>query len=444
MEDREEGAYGNGGSGKSETDTNNDAENALCACFDLLARLAILSTNFSQQFLKEGGLVDLVSAGVLLEACPATLATSALEIASQLARDSADNYPRLHATGVDTSLGALLAHADPTVRAKACNLVGNFCRHSSFFYASFGERRRTTDEQAGEEAWRVNPHSSATDAPGSSFGRDAPRARRNDEIADGTSPGGEDLPSLLKREPEEAPGQRPQVVARAGRRSVADHLARLCADPDPSTRKLACFAVGNAAFHSNTLYAHLAPAVASLVVALGDPNERTRANAAGALGNLVRNGGSLSGDLARQGGVAALLKVAVQDPATPARRIALFSLGTCCAFAPCREALALMEREGAGGKGSALRAVAPDGGTPESQRRSGGDGGGRQRWNVGPSASAVPLRPGSDLRSVGGGTFAGLDRRLLVLKRAAEEVPDDVALKYIARLRAKLSAPMLS
>lgn len=445
VEDREEGAYRNGGSGESETDTNNDAGNALCACFNLLARLAILSTNFSQQFLKEGGLVDLVSAGVPLEACPATLATSALEIASQLARDSPDNYPRLHATGVDTSLGALLAHADPTVRAKACNLVGNFCRHSSFFYASFRERRRTTDKQAREdEACRVNSHSSAADAPGSTFGRDAPRARSNDEIGDGTSPGGEDLPSLRRRKPEEAPGQKQQVVARAGRRSVADHLARLCADPDPSTRKLACFAVGNAAFHSNTLYAHLAPAVAPLVMALGDPNERTRANAAGALGNLVRNGGSLSGDLARQGGVAALLKVAVQDPATPARRIALFSLGTCCAFAPCREALALMEREGVGGKGSALRAVTPDRGTPESRRRSGGDGGGRQRWNVGPSASAMPSRPGPDLRSTGGEAFASLDRRLLVLEQAAEEVPDDVALKYIARLRAKLSAPVLS
>ena len=58
----------------------------------------------------------------------------------------------------------------------------------------------------------------------------------------------------------------------------------------------------------------------------------------------------------------------------------------------------------------------------------------------------MPSGPGPGLRSAaaGGEAFAGLERRLLVLERAAEEVPDDVTLKYVARLRAKLSAPLLS
>ncbi|CAM9176832.1 unnamed protein product [Laminaria digitata] len=440
VEDREEGDYRNGGSGKSETDTKNDAEIALCACVALLSDLVSLSSQFSQQFLKEGGLVDLVYAGALLETSPAALVISALEIGSQFARASPDNYTRLHAAGVEITLGALLDHADPAVRARACHLVGNISRHSSFFYAALGERRFATDEEEarGDEAWRVDSHSSAADVTGLAFGRGgALRARHNDKEGGGATRG----------------QRRPQAVTRAGpRRSVADHLVRLCADPDPSARKFACFAVGNAAFHNNSLYAHLAPAMEPLVAALDDPNDGVRANAAGAIGNLLRNGGSLSGDLARLGGVTALLKLATQDPAASPRRIALFSLGTCCTFAPCREALALLteregaEREGGWGKWHALRTMAPDGGIPESRRGRGGDGGGRQRWNVEPSANAMPSRPGAGLRSVAAGeeAFAGLDRRLLQLERAAELVPDELALKYLARLRAKLSAPVLS
>lgn len=41
------------------------------------------------------------------------------------------------------------------------------------------------------------------------------------------------------------------------------------------------FAVGNAAFHSGELYPQLKPSVAPLCVALRDPDEKTRANAAG-------------------------------------------------------------------------------------------------------------------------------------------------------------------
>ena len=30
----------------------------------------------------------------------------------------------------------LLAHSDPGVRARVCNLVGNMCRHSAYFYSA--------------------------------------------------------------------------------------------------------------------------------------------------------------------------------------------------------------------------------------------------------------------------------------------------------------------
>lgn len=58
-------------------------------------------------------------------------------------------------------------------------------------------------------------------------------------------------------------------------------------------RKFACFAIGNAGFHNGSLYEALRPAVAPLVALLSDDEEKTRANAAGALGNLVRNNNHL-------------------------------------------------------------------------------------------------------------------------------------------------------
>jgi hypothetical protein len=107
----------------------------------------------------------------------------------------------------------LLAHPDPGVRARTCNLVGNMCRYSGYFYAQLA--------------------------------------------AQGL------LPPLIER----------------------------CRDEDRSTRKFACFAIGNAGFHSAALYESLRPAVRALVALLADPEDKTRANAAGALGNLVSGAG---------------------------------------------------------------------------------------------------------------------------------------------------------
>lgn len=70
-----------------------------------------------------------------------------------------------------------------------------------------------------------------------------------------------------------------------------------CSDPDSQTRKFACFAFGNAAFHNDSLYRKLAPGISSLVASLYDKEIKTRINAAGALGNLARNGDSLVRDM---------------------------------------------------------------------------------------------------------------------------------------------------
>ena len=162
--------------------------------------------------------------------------------------------PRTSRAKLERFLPKLLDHADAAVRSKACNLVGNLCRHSASFYGAL-------------------------------------------------------------------------AVGSPGQSSLAA-VVRAASDGDAATRKFACFALGNAAFHSAALYADLAPAVAPLVAALrGDDDEKTRANAAGALGNLARNGGQLARHLVDHGAPNALLKAARADPAAAPRRIALFSLG---------------------------------------------------------------------------------------------------------------------
>lgn len=109
-----------------------------------------------------------------------------------------------------------------------------------------------------------------------------------------------------------------------------------------------------AGFHNASLYEALRPAIGPLVLLLQDPEEKTRANAAGALGNLVRNSNALCGDLVRAGALKALMDTACRpEPPRPTTAggtpvagdggspvtIALFSLGNMCAHRECRDAL---------------------------------------------------------------------------------------------------------
>lgn len=74
-----------------------------------------------------------------------------------------------------------------------------------------------------------------------------------------------------------------------------------------------------------------------LLVALRDStDDKTRANAAGAIGNLIRNGGELSRPMARCGVVEALIAVLVDDADLTPQRIALFSLGTMAVYPATR------------------------------------------------------------------------------------------------------------
>eukprot|EP01059_Diplonema_ambulator_P005285 TRINITY_DN15032_c0_g1_i3.p1 TRINITY_DN15032_c0_g1~~TRINITY_DN15032_c0_g1_i3.p1 ORF type:complete len:990 (+),score=312.20 TRINITY_DN15032_c0_g1_i3:300-3269(+) len=119
---------------------------------------------------------------------------------------------------------------------------------------------------------------------------------------------------------------------------LIDEIIKKCKDPNVSVRKFACFAVGNAGFHNDALYNELRSSVPALIMLLSDAEEKTRANASGALGNLLRNSGALAQDLIREGAIQALIKTLKTD-AGSARKIALFSLGNFCAFEECRQVL---------------------------------------------------------------------------------------------------------
>lgn len=100
--------------------------------------------------------------------------------------------------------------------------------------------------------------------------------------------------------------------------------------------KFACFGLGNAAFHTSALYPLLDASITPLVAALSHVDEKTRANAAGALGNLVRNGNQLCGPLVQSGAIQRLICMVRDDTDISPRRIALFSLGTLAAHSICR------------------------------------------------------------------------------------------------------------
>lgn len=71
-------------------------------------------------------------------------------------------------------------------------------------------------------------------------------------------------------------------------------------------------------FHNASLYDTLQPSISPLVGLLRDEEDKTRANAAGALGNLVRNSAALCGELVRAGALAALLATAAAPERVPA------------------------------------------------------------------------------------------------------------------------------
>ncbi|XWS08043.1 hypothetical protein CRYUN_Cryun41cG0043600 [Craigia yunnanensis] len=205
---------------------------------------------------------------------PKEATLDSLMIVSDLARMDKGFYEFIKGASILDTLRGFLTHEDPNIRAKACNALGNMCRHSTYFYDSL-----------------VRHH-------------------------------------------------------------IIGLLIDRCADPDRRTRKFACFAIGNAAYHNDMLYEELRRSIPQLAkLLLSAEEDKTKANAAGALSNLVRNSNMLCEEIISKGAIQALLKlvadcsVVVLNPSKKDAinesplKIALFSLGKMCAYPHCQQFL---------------------------------------------------------------------------------------------------------
>lgn len=100
----------------------------------------------------------------------------------------------------------------------------------------------------------------------------------------------------------------------------------MCEDEDKTIKKFACVAIGNASFHDDTLYEALKPAIPLLVSLLKDSEEKTRSNAAAALGNLARNSPLLDKEFISTGANYHLANMLSNDKSVSARKVSIMAI----------------------------------------------------------------------------------------------------------------------
>lgn len=91
------------------------------------------SPYFTKQFVQLDGLQHVVKCK-FLDSSSEPLLVDVLQLISQIARASADNYTVIHDAQLYSQLKNLLIHQSGQVRAKACNLIGNLFRFNDYFY----------------------------------------------------------------------------------------------------------------------------------------------------------------------------------------------------------------------------------------------------------------------------------------------------------------------
>lgn len=78
-----------------------------------------------------------ISADEIRALCRSETLVSALQLASQLGRNSENVYAMLSKVFTAPKLVWILSQLNPTVRAKCCNLVGNLCRYCTYLNWSY-------------------------------------------------------------------------------------------------------------------------------------------------------------------------------------------------------------------------------------------------------------------------------------------------------------------
>ena len=108
--------------------------------------------------------------------------------------------------------------------------------------------------------------------------------------------------------------------------NLLKEIIYMCNSDDKVAKKYACIALGNAGFHDSSLYPHLKMAIPILVGLLKDSDEKTRSNAAAALGNLVRNSDELDQQFVSTGANYQLVNMIVNDKALAARKVSIMAI----------------------------------------------------------------------------------------------------------------------
>lgn len=216
-----------------------------------------------------------------------------------------------------------LRHSSPLIRGKVCNLIGNLCRYNDQFYSvlkeNIGEEiveKRIRDEKRfnsflyniEKNVYKIN-YKNVIDY------YDENKRKFSSNFT---------LDNILLIENYIISSSSTSPVFSLKNLKVIDLLCFCCQDVNISTRKFASYAIGNASFHSNELYTSIISSIPSLVLSLGPSpytftNERNEdiddlshnykeefshpiitysdvksiTNAAGALGNLLRNSDEL-------------------------------------------------------------------------------------------------------------------------------------------------------
>lgn len=223
-----------------------------------------------------------------------------LLVYSQLARMDSSFVNCFLGKEVPQLLGELLGHKSPIIRGRSAHLVGNLCRHTAAFYESLVE---PFDLMTRQGSWE---------------------------------------PAALSLQREGTPGRSKPTTT-----TLLSLLVSVLRDHDGTARKFASFALGNAAFHNHRLYLALKEAIPPLIDLLQreeDDKEsiKARANAAGALGNFARNGGTLCEEIVQSGAMDALCATAFAED-SGASSVALFSLGNLAAYEVCRHKIRALE-----------------------------------------------------------------------------------------------------
>mmetsp|Transcript_4770 Transcript_4770/g.30196 ORF Transcript_4770/g.30196 Transcript_4770/m.30196 type:complete len:824 (+) Transcript_4770:115-2586(+) len=223
-----------------------------------------------------------------------------LLVYSQLARMDSSFINCFLEKEVPQLLGELLSHKSPVIRGRSAHLVGNLCRHTAAFYESLVE---PFDLMTRQSSWE--PAAFSVQREGT-IGRSKPTTT-----------------------------------------TLLSLLVSLLRDQDGTARKFASFALGNAAFHNHKLYMALKEAIPPLIDLLQQAEDdkesiKARANAAGALGNFARNGGTLCEEIVQSGAMDALCATAFSED-SGASSVALFSLGNLAAYEVCRHKIRTLE-----------------------------------------------------------------------------------------------------